>query len=339
VSPADPGKPSPLTGVLRLVQELTRRATHSESAADLFGAAFHTLFECVPFDVAAAVLLEDDLELYIATRQGAEGAIGDRLITTLRALLATVVPVDYTAADVMVRSEEHDLPAAMDDNRDTLRHEMHAVLKHEDRPAGLVAVWRNEPYSAQEAEILEICSTVLSIHFTNLRSREKIVAMAEVDDLTGVPNRRFFRRQLVQEIARASVYNLPLSLLIVDVDNFKEINDAFGHTVGDAVLSELCAKIREMLRTPDWVSRFGGDEFAVVLPHTDLAGAGSVAERMLGTVRNLVIPANEGRAIHCTMSIGAAQLRPSDMTFSDLVRRADDRLYEAKRLGKNRYMI
>lgn len=338
VSGTDSQKPSPTAGVLRLVQDLTSRAIRCQSATDLLGAAFHTLFDCVAFDVAVAVLLEQQLDLYIATRRGAEGAVGEPMITRLRQLLETLVPSALAGADLMVRAEEHDLPAAAGERRDALRHEIHCVLKQDERAAGVVVLWREEPFSDEERQILEIGSTQISIHFSNLRSREKIVALAEIDDLTGVPNRRYFRRHLVQEIDRATAYNLPLSLLIIDVDNFKDINDAFGHATGDFVLSELCATIRNMLRSPDWLTRFGGDELAVMLPHTDLPGACTVAERILAKVRDLTVAADENQTVRCSLSIGVAQLKPTDRNFSDLVRRADDRLYEAKRQGKNRYM-
>jgi len=137
---------------------------------------------------------------------------------------------------------------------------------------------------------------------------------------------------------RARVYNVPLALLLIDVDNFKEINDTFGHVMGDIVLSELCGTIKSTLRTPDAISRFGGDEFAVILPHTDIAGALAVAERILRRVEQTALTSEEGTEIRCTVSLGIAQCDPADGTFSDLVRRADDRLYEAKRLGKNRYI-
>jgi diguanylate cyclase (GGDEF)-like protein len=136
---------------------------------------------------------------------------------------------------------------------------------------------------------------------------------------------------------RARVYSLPLSLLMFDIDDFKAINDNFGHTVGDVVLSELCGAVRETLRPPDLFARFGGDEFAIILPHTDLGGACAVADRILQRVQMLAIPADDEGTIRCSISLGIAEFRSADTTSADVIRRADEQLYEAKRAGKNRY--
>src|SRR5207244_504443 len=160
--------------------------------------------------------------------------------------------------------------------------------------------------------------------------------LADTDELTGIGNKRSLRRHLFQELERARVYNFPLSVLMFDVDDFKDINDRHGHTLGDVVLSELCGAVRETLRPPDVFARFGGDAFAVVLPHTDNAGACAVAQRMLDRVRMVIIPADDEQSIRCAVSIGVACYRPGD-SAADLLRRADERLYEAKRSGKNRY--
>jgi diguanylate cyclase (GGDEF)-like protein len=124
-----------------------------------------------------------------------------------------------------------------------------------------------------------------------------------------------------------------------DIDDFKAINDNFGHTVGDVVLSELCGAVRETLRPPDLFARFGGDEFAIILPHTDLGGACSVADRILQKVRALSIPADDEGTICCSISLGIADYQTSDATAADVIRRADERLYEAKRAGKGRYSL
>lgn len=196
-----------------------------------------------------------------------------------------------------------------------------------------------EAFSDDERRVVEIFSAHLSMLLDNLHAREKILSLAETDDLTGVPNRRYFRRQLTLEMERSRVYGVPLSMLLIDVDDFKHINDTLGHLMGDVVLSELCGAIGNTLRTPDSVSRFGGDEFAVLLPHTDSAGAAAVADRILKDVQNLAVTDDQGRPIHCTVSIGVAQVQAGDATFNDVVRRADACLYDAKRKGKNQYNV
>ena len=117
---------------------------------------------------------------------------------------------------------------------------------------------------------------------------------------------------------RARVYSLPLTLLMFDIDEFKAINDSFGHTIGDVVLSELCGAVRETLRPPDLFARFGGDEFAIILPHTDLGGACAVADRILQKVRALTIPADEEGSIRCSISLGIADYRRTERPPQDV---------------------
>ncbi|HEX9163834.1 MAG TPA: GGDEF domain-containing protein [Thermoanaerobaculia bacterium] len=335
--PARTSRPPQIAGVLALVQELTRLA-HSESAADLFSHALGTLAGAVPFDVGAAVMLEQHLDLYITTRADAGRHLSDALVSRVRTVLRSVIPPEFTTNDVIVKDERAVLrpgtsPAGVD-------HDVHSVLKQENRTAGLVLVCRRDPpFNDDERHVVEIFAMQVSMLLDNLRARAKILSLADVDDLTGVPNRRYFRRQLTSEMERCRVYNVPLSLLVIDVDNFKEINDTFGHVMGDVVLSELCGTIRESLRTPDSVARFGGDEFAVILPHTDSAGAAKVAERILKQVEDMTIASDEEGVIRCTVSIGVAQFQPADVSFNDIVRRADACLYDAKRQGKNRFNL
>jgi len=326
-----------ISDLVTLIQELTGRGISSESTADLFGGAFATLFRCVAFDVAVAVMIEQNLDFYISTRAGEEALVDEALIARIRTTIESRIPVSFATTDVVVKSELHALPARAEAL--PLDHTADSMIEVKRRTAGFVFLFRHDPpFSDETHSLLDIFTTQMALLLDNLSSRERIQELADSDDLTGIWNKRYFRRQLPHEIERARVYNLPLSLLMFDVDDFKQINDGFGHTIGDVVLSELCGAVRETIRPPDFFVRFGGDEFAVVLPHTDLSGAAAVADRILERVRGLTIPTDEEGSIRCSVSIGLAGYRSGE-TANDLIRRADERLYDAKRAGKNRIAI
>lgn len=324
--------------VAALLRTLTAQLLKSASKSELFGSAFRALCDVLPIDAAVVVTLEQSLYLYISTRPDARPLVNEGLIDRVRGALEEHLSLSFTSTDVMVRSELNDLPP--DGTPRSLPHNLSTLLEVENRTAGLIVVFRESPpFSKDDESLLAIFSAHLALQIGNLQARERIMQLADTDDLTGIANKRHFRRRLASEMERARVYNLPLTLILLDIDDFKRINDTHGHTMGDVVLSEFCATICESLRPPDFFARFGGDEFAVILPHTDVAGACSAAERIMAQVRDLAIFSSEGTTqVHCTVSLGISEFRPDeDPTPEDLVRRADLLLYESKRLGKNRY--
>jgi diguanylate cyclase (GGDEF)-like protein len=325
-----------VSDLLALIQELTSRAVRSESVADLFCRAYATLLRCVPFDVGVGVMIEQNLDLFIVTRENTDSLVNDHLVAKIRQTLEQVIPVSFANTEIVVKSETHDLPAGSVDGEGLVHHAF-ALLEQEQRTAGVLMIHRAAPeISEEEQQILTIFSTQVSMLLDTIRARERITNLADTDDLTGVWNKRHFRRQLPHEIERARIFTVPLSLLLFDIDDFKQINDVFGHVLGDVVLSELCGAVRETLRPTDIMARFGGDEFAIILPHTDVHGASAVATRILGRLRRLTIPTDDEGAVQCSVSIGIAEFR-QDSVADDLVRRADEKLYESKRAGKNRY--
>jgi diguanylate cyclase (GGDEF)-like protein len=164
---------------------------------------------------------------------------------------------------------------------------------------------------------------------------ERTYRMAVTDGLTALYNKRFLFQTLQREISRARRHGHPLALVMADVDHFKQINDQHGHTAGDRVLKQLAVLIQEQLRSHDLVARFGGEEFAVVLPETELAGARRVAHKIREAVE--AHPFTDGdRLFRVTISLGCALLHDIDRDPEDLIHRADDRLYKAKAAGRNR---
>jgi diguanylate cyclase (GGDEF)-like protein/PAS domain S-box-containing protein len=162
--------------------------------------------------------------------------------------------------------------------------------------------------------------------------------LATTDGLTGLSNRRHFVNQVRVEFDRAGRYGVPLSLLMLDADLFKNINDTFGHETGDRALCLLAETIRQRLRVIDSVGRLGGEEFAVLLPETTLEGALQVAERIRSAVERSAIPTDQGQC-SLTVSLGVATMTADMHDLGALLRRADAALYAAKNNGRNRVEI
>ena len=171
-----------------------------------------------------------------------------------------------------------------------------------------------------------------------LRGLSRVAYVAEqamIDPLTGVANRRGFERALEIELARSQRRGHPLALVLVDLDDFKQVNDRHGHDVGDDVLVSLAERLRDAVRSADTVARMGGEEFALLLPETELAGALTVAERARASFEAAGIRLKGGSRLTVTASFGAADY-PASADRVALSRDADKALYAAKRLGKNR---
>ncbi len=166
-----------------------------------------------------------------------------------------------------------------------------------------------------------------------LYQTDRLSHLANTDALSGLANRRFFVEQLEREFARAKRYRRPLTLLYLDLDDFKAINDRFGHAVGDDVISNLSLSMRAVLRSTDLLARIGGDEFAVLLPETTIKGGVGVTQKLK---RALVAFTSRPDCVitSLTFSAGLAQFRFEDETIDDLLARADHAQYKAKDAGK-----
>ncbi len=163
---------------------------------------------------------------------------------------------------------------------------------------------------------------------------EEIYRLMTVDGLTQVYNKRYFLEALDREMSRTRRHKRPLSLAILDLDHFKQVNDSFGHLAGDAVLRQFCAALKAVIRREDLLARHGGEEFGLILPEIDIAGARIMAEKLRATIARTTFEFEETK-IPVTASIGVAE-RPEELLDPlELIKEADERLYDAKHAGRN----
>jgi two-component system cell cycle response regulator len=164
---------------------------------------------------------------------------------------------------------------------------------------------------------------------------DEIYRLTTVDGLTQIFNRRYFEETLDREISRCNRYGRELSLVLIDIDNFKRINDTYGHLAGDYVLKHLASTVRTKIRREDIFARFGGEEFAMLLPELDHKQAANVAEK----TRKLIEKQSfrfDNQAISVTISLGVATFSEGQRDGAELIKAADGRLYQAKQSGRNR---
>jgi diguanylate cyclase (GGDEF)-like protein len=165
---------------------------------------------------------------------------------------------------------------------------------------------------------------------------EAFEKLASVDALTNVANRRFWIQLAEQEIARTRRYNRPLSIIMLDLDHFKSINDSFGHHVGDIVLQRLCEVCSKFLREVDVIGRIGGEEFAILMPETEGGHALDATERLRQAIEEMEMHIEKGKTLRFTASFGVTALVETDTDIDKILIRADRALYQAKHAGRNR---
>ncbi|GAB4209668.1 MAG: hypothetical protein OHK0013_29340 [Sandaracinaceae bacterium] len=215
---------------------------------------------------------------------------------------------------------------------------MSVPIRARDEVIGAIALTRppDDPLTDLEVRFLSALADQIALSIHNAQLFRKLEELSTHDELTKLPNRRYLNERLEREMAEARRYGHPLSLLMIDVDHFKKLNDRAGHPVGDEALREVGARIRGALREVDTVARWGGEEFVVLLSRAGEAQAAEVAEKLRRVVADIDTPWSREQPFgHLSVSIGIAELREGDDAAS-LVQRADRAVYVAKREGRNR---
>jgi diguanylate cyclase (GGDEF)-like protein len=199
---------------------------------------------------------------------------------------------------------------------------------------GEVVCTRSNPFSDEDLQVIEWLVAILIYPVKNALLYKRALDASLKDGLTGAANRSAYDESLERDLAKSRRNNKNLSLLVIDIDNFKNFNDNFGHALGDKVLQSVSQEIQQNLRTSDRLFRYGGEEFTVILSDTNGDLASIIAERLRTAIANLII--SENHINHSvTISIGAAETKSTDDSES-LFERADEALYNAKKTGRNK---
>ncbi len=197
---------------------------------------------------------------------------------------------------------------------------------------------QNRPITKSDVASLLNYATQVGLAIESFRIHEQVVSLSFTDPMTGLYNRRFFDRALAQELNRCQRYFRSFSLLMIDIDRFKRVNDTYGHDAGDEIIRQVADLLRNHLRSLDILARVGGEEFAVILPETPPQNLAVVVNRLLREMRQAkpVVKEMELRKERITLSIGLSTYRGGDVTPAMLVKMADKSLYQAKSGGRDR---
>lgn len=191
-------------------------------------------------------------------------------------------------------------------------------------------------FKERDQELLKFFATQASVAINNSR----LLHLATTDGMTELTNHRSFLQRLLEEFYRAKRYNLNLSVIILDLDHFKQVNDTYGHPAGDMVLKNIARILKMNVRIHDLPARYGGEEFIILLPQTEKLGAMVLAEKLRATVEATPVKIGDNKEIACTISVGVAQINPATMNKPlALVQLADKALYQAKAGGRNQVIM
>ena len=243
----------------------------------------------------------------------------------------TIFISDIKAEDAEVKEDEF-IRVPGFDNRTFLGIPL--ILRGE--VIGVLSVQAAQPnaYDSKQIRLVETIAQQTSIAMDNAKLFEKTQEMAITDSLTGLYNRRYFYLNLDSEIERAKRYQSPLSLIMIDIDHFKLVNDKFGHLAGDEVLHSVSEMSKKLLRQIDKMFRYGGEEFMIILPETKQEEALNVAERIRSTIAETAIKIQKG-SVKLTVSIGVSEYGENHPAPNEFIESVDKAMYDAKKAGRN----
>lgn len=325
---------------LSSLNELSKAISGTLDSDDIVIIASAKMQEIVPHDVSCVVLYNQKklwvlspMKLYVEDTEEIKKIV-------LNAMKKIVVSEDDSLYKVEVKCFK-DQETAEGVFSPEMSSRLFYPMEIGDTRIGALHLIRNgdNPFSEYEQNLVSMLVSTLTLALRNSEIHREVQELATTDSLTGLFNNRYFRESLNRTFKSTMRYQNPVSLLMIDMDNFKQINDQFGHQGGDAVLREISNRLIRSLREIDVPARYGGDEIAIILPETSVEQAFYAAQRLKGLLENHPVHFRD-QLINVTASIGVASCpNPAIKTVEDVIAVADKALYEAKKYGRNRIEV
>ncbi len=314
---------------LDFLKNLQHMIGEAEDPAIVLKNAYTLLKNFLNFEYFAVLLLRDDeIDIQVYPNLEKEREFLEYIASTL--LKSIPYSEKKEQNKIILQGKVEKVPFSVDMKQEALIHE----LSTPNKVYGYAGLFRKFSFNAEEELISNRFCSHIALTLEKIRLFDKIKMLSIRDGLTGIFNHAYIVGELEQEIERVKRYNAAFSVVLIDIDNFKRVNDSYGHLAGDAVLRQIAQVMLSNLRTIDIVGRYGGEEFLIILPETDLERAVAVSERLRLAVASEGFLYNNG-IIPSTISLGIATYRDGKGA-QDLIKIADDNLYKAKTGGKNR---
>jgi diguanylate cyclase (GGDEF)-like protein len=330
---------------LSTLTELMRKSASTLAVSDLFQEVLERSSESVGAEQASLMLLDEDRnELVVKAIKGLNPKIVEALRIRPGEGISGIVFAE--GKPLLVSNLETDERVLQEKRpRYRTRSFVSLPLRTDDRTIGVLNVAdkaSGDPFTPYDLDLLTSIATytMIAVQRSEFHRRtEELKQISITDSLTGLLNRGHFQERLAEEIERFKRHKLPFSLIMIDIDDFKRLNDTHGHVVGDEALVATARSIRNSIRAIDMAARYGGEEFTVILPQTAKQAARTMAQRIGRAVARTPIQTTKGVVLYLTVSLGAASFPDDATTGDELLQRADQAMYEAKRRGKNQAVV